>query len=237
MKKLVLLLAMLPFISFAKSDYRTLVEKGKKWTYNHETYQDFWDYFYILDGDTVVAGKDCLKMFSENRYNDGAIAYEGALYEENMKVYCFYSEKDEAVLLYDFDCEVGDTVTSMVVKDIHIDTIATVLKRYIFEPYLISGDGEELHVLLGNVSWIEGVGSEKDFFDMLPMAGNHNSLVACEVNGDFLFKHPSLPPSGIKTVERDFVNDNTVYDLQGRRLRPVPAKGMYIQNGKKVIIK
>ena len=57
MKKLVLLLAMLPFVLFAQSDYCPLVEKGKKWTYHHETNQDVWDYYYMLEGDTVVAGK------------------------------------------------------------------------------------------------------------------------------------------------------------------------------------
>ena len=54
MKKFVLLLALLPFVSFAQSDYRPLVEKGKKWTYHHETDQNVWDYYYILEGDTVV---------------------------------------------------------------------------------------------------------------------------------------------------------------------------------------
>lgn len=235
MKKLVLLLALLPFVSFAQSDYRPLVEKGKKWTYHHEINQDVWDYYYILEGDTVVAGKDCLKMSSEDKDNSGAVVYEGALYEENKKVYCFYPEKDEAVLLYDFDCEVGDTVKSMVVKEIRTDTIATEVKRYIFESYLISDDGEELHVLIGNASWIEGVGAEKDFFDMLPIAGNYNSLVGCEVNGEILFKLPPLPPSGINPIERDFMSDDIIYDLQGRRLRSVPAKGVYIQNGKKRI--
>ena len=232
MKKLVLLLALLPFVSFAQSDYRPLVEKGKKWTYHHETDQNVWDYYYILEGDTVVAGKDCLKMSSEDKDNSGVVVYEGALYEENKKVYCFYPNKNEASLLYDFDCEAGDT---MVVKEISTDTIATEVKRYIFEPYLISDDGEKLNVLLGNASWIEGVGAEKDFFDMLPMAGNYNSLVSCEVNGEILFKLPPLPPSGINPVERDFMSDGVIYDLQGRRLRFIPKRGVYIQNGKKRI--
>lgn len=227
--------------SFAQSDYRPLVEQGKKWTFQNNTYQNVYDYYYTLEGDTVVAGKNCQKMYSENKDNTGAVVYEGALYEENKKVYCFYPEKDETTLLYDFDCEAGDTKKSMVVKEIRTDTIATVVKRYIFEPYLMSDNGEEFYVLLGNVSWIESVGSEKDFFDMLPMAGNYNSLVACEVNGEFLFKLPPLPSSVIKPVERNFVNVNTVYDLQGRRSSN-PHKGINVirqSNGttRKVVVK
>ena len=235
MKKFVLLLALLPFVSFAQSDYRPLVEKGKEWTYRCKDLVYEFDYRYTLEGDTAVAGKNCLKMYSDNKYNKGEICYEGALFEENKKVYCFYPDKNEASLLYDFDCEAGDTVKSMVVKEISTDTIATEVKRYIFEPYLISDDGEKLNVLLGNASWIEGVGAEKDFFDMLPMAGNYNSLVSCEVNGEILFKLPPLPPSGINPVERDFMSDDVIYDLQGRRLRSIPKRGIYIQNGKKRI--
>ena len=68
MKQFLLMLAMMPLASFAQDGYRPLVEQGKKWTYHHDTYQYVYDYHYTLEGDTVVAGKDCLKMYSENRY-------------------------------------------------------------------------------------------------------------------------------------------------------------------------
>ena len=107
MKKYLLLLAMMPLASFAQDGYRPLVEQGKKWTYHHDAYQYVYDYHYTLEGDTVVAGKDCLKMYSENRYGDGERQYEGALFEENKKVYCFFPYKEESsieepALLYDF---------------------------------------------------------------------------------------------------------------------------------------
>ena len=115
MKQFLLMLAMMPLASFAQDGYRPLVEQGKKWTYHHDTYQYVYDYHYTLEGDTVVAGKDCLKMYSENRYGDGERQYEGALFEENKKVYCFFPYKEESsieepALLYDFDCKVGDTL-------------------------------------------------------------------------------------------------------------------------------
>ena len=66
---------MMPLASFAQDGYRPLVEQGKKWTYHHDTYQYVYDYHYTLEGDTVVAGKDCLKMYSENRYGDGMRAH------------------------------------------------------------------------------------------------------------------------------------------------------------------
>ena len=96
------------------NEYRPLVEEGKHWTYDdfmpmRPAEYDYY-YYYDLKGDTLIAGKNCLKMFLENLNNDGTVRYWAALYEENKKVYCFLRGKDEAVLLYDFDCQVGDTL-------------------------------------------------------------------------------------------------------------------------------
>jgi SPX domain protein involved in polyphosphate accumulation len=44
----------------------------------------------------------------------------------------------------------------------------------------------------------------------------------------------------IDTAIKSLKFDNTshkLYDLQGRRLTKAPAKGLYIQNGKKLIVK
>ena len=47
------------------------------------------------------------------------------------------------------------------------------------------------------------------------------------------------PETGIKAIRQlDYVQfDNSIYDLQGRQLSSKPNKGIYIQNGKKIIIK
>lgn len=42
---------------------------------------------------------------------------------------------------------------------------------------------------------------------------------------------------GIEIVKSKSVNDGIVYDLMGRRLDGKPARGMYIQNGKKYIVR
>ena len=43
--------------------------------------------------------------------------------------------------------------------------------------------------------------------------------------------------TGIQTIENGEVNSESVYDLQGRRVNNAAQKGLYIVNGKKVIIK
>ena len=177
------------------NEYRPLVEEGKHWTYDNfmplrpAKYDHY--YYYDLRGDTLIAGKKCLKMYSENQYNDSITRYEGALYEEYKKVYCFYPNKDEAKLLYDFDCEVGDTLHvsagQMLVKDIRTeDNGDIVIRKYILqwsEVYEDINYREEYDII-----WIEGVGATSDFFDMLPFPGNYNSLNACELNDEKLYQ-------------------------------------------------
>ena len=42
--------------------------------------------------------------------------------------------------------------------------------------------------------------------------------------------------SGISSVSADRAASGVVYDLQGRRVSQ-PAKGVFIQNGKKIVVK
>lgn len=243
MKQFLLMLAMMPLASFAQDGYRPLVEQGKKWTYHHDTYQYVYDYHYTLEGDMVVEGKDCLKMYSENKYGDGERQFEGALFEENRKVYYFNFDKDKLLaeqptLLYDFGCEVGD-VFHMNAIELVTQAISAVevngknVNRYDFQARRTINDSDEPFVI-GNLSWIEGVGSTLDFFGMLPLPGNYNSLVACEVNGEVIYQS-ATSIHGIKSNTPN--SGGAIFDLQGRRLSATPAKGVYIQNGKKRIVR
>lgn len=235
-KYLLLLLTLMSMASWAQENYLSLVEQGKKWTYRCNGHVYEFDYRYTLEGDTTVAGNDCLKMYSDNKDNKGEIRYEGALYEENKKVYCFYPEKDEATLLYDFGCKVHDTlkIGNVDLISLSIDTITGIIckgERYDFQAQLPE---EDESFVMGIVSWIEGVGATKDFFNMLPLAGNYNSLVACEVNGEVLYQSSTA----IQSVRSRQPNDNgAIFDLQGRRLSSLPSKGIYIQNGRKRIVR
>ena len=237
-KYLLLLVTLMSIASWAQENDLPLVEQGKKWTYHHANNEYVWDYYYTLKGDTVVSGKNCLKMYSDNKGNDGEICYEGSLFEEGKKVYCFYPEKDEANLLYDFDCKVGDTlkIGNVDLITLSIDTIVGIIckgEHYDFQAQWYDEDMGEPFVM-GTLSWVKGVGATLDFFNMLPLAGNYNSLVACEVNGDVLYQSSTA----IQNVRSHQPNDNgAIFDLQGRRLSFLPTKGIYIQNGRKRILR
>lgn len=220
-------------------EYHPLVVRGgKKWTYHHDTFENVYDYYYILEGDTVIAGKNCLKMYSENKDNQGEIRYEGALYEEDRKVYRFHQEIDVPEVLYDFDCQVGDTLpfqgAYLVIQAIEsVEILGMSRKRYDFQAYVKVEDSDEI-IVLGDGSWLEGIGSMKDFYNMIPFDGNYNSLMACEMNGVMIYQSPTA----IQSVRSYKPNTNgAIYDLQGRRLKAKPSHRVYIQNGKKRIMR
>ena len=177
-KYLLLLVTLMSIASWAQENDLPLVEQGKKWTYHHANNEYVWDYYYTLKGDTVVSGKNCLKMYSDNKGNDGEICYEGSLFEEGKKVYCFYPEKDEANLLYDFDCKVGDTlkIGNVDLITLSIDTIVGIIckgEHYDFQAQWYDEDMGEPFVM-GTLSWVKGVGATLDFFNMLPLVAMYS---------------------------------------------------------------
>ena len=68
-----------------------------------------------------------------------------------------------------------------------------------------------------------------DFYDILAEVDNADARIS--------MNFPDDGPTGISVVETDNVyNKKGTYDMQGRRVKS-PAKGLYIMNGKKIIIK
>lgn len=55
------------------------------------------------------------------------------------------------------------------------------------------------------------------------------------IEGRFAIRLGLGDVTGIKSIERDFNNGENYYDLQGRKIDQ-PAKGIYINNGKKVVV-
>ena len=90
--------------------YRPLVETGKKWIYkgSNDVTGQTWVVTMELKGDTLVAGKNCLKLYGYNLRNNGQDEYLGALMEKNRVVSCFLPGRVEPDTLYDFGLQAGD---------------------------------------------------------------------------------------------------------------------------------
>ena len=92
MKK-VLLFAMLllPQLLVAQDVYHTFTEDHKVWLYIHPNKTS--SYQFYTDGDTIVAGYDCMKLYSDNYVGHSGVKeneyrhYHGALFDEGKKTF------------------------------------------------------------------------------------------------------------------------------------------------------
>ena len=73
-----------------------------------------------------------------------------------------------------------------------------------------------------------------------------NGMITFQSNDPYEWSTPWAETTGINNIAHDVNGDNNVNgtdkqtvinDLQGRRLSAMPQKGVYIQNGKKIIVK
>ena len=71
--------------------------------------------------------------------------------------------------------------------------------------------------------------------------GYGRCIIDCSVNGQSIYRtndYDFYMNTSVSTPLRmDETTSSTLYDLQGRRLTAKPAKGIYIQNGQKIISK
>ena len=241
-------------------DYRPFVEDNKIWTCSGNPYGA--DIFYFrLQGDTLVNNQNCLKLYSQNRYNNGKILYEGALYEKDKRVYINKPEASECSLLYDFSLKPGEDVnlfiTELSLYDIADGVYALtdvfelhagqLLRIMVFYETAHFSNEKIVHYgqFLGN--WIEGVGPGY-MLDVLDNTGFNliggsygRCIIDCSVNGQSIYRttdyddrmRTSIP----KPIRMDETTSSLLYDLQGRHLNGKPTKGIYIQNGKKYVVK
>lgn len=120
MKKLVslLVLSTVCLVANATVPERKMLEQGKMWvyTYHHFEYREtpaadgssydhsMWETEYQLDGDTVIDGRDYMKLYRRDGRNYRNRKYYGAFREdEEGKVYMYgYNGKEEDGLVLDF---------------------------------------------------------------------------------------------------------------------------------------
>ena len=175
--------------------YRPMLKEGKAWNYKNyidgrpEEYN--YEYSYTLQGDTIVGGKSCLKLYLDSEQNGHAPTYTAAMYEEDGKVFYFPQGQEKAELLYDFTKGVGETIWEK--NGEYYKSILKVGKKDVvsvngqeFRRFEIShswnGDSPEASTL-----WVEGIGSNMDMFNIEPLPGNYNQLVSCYEDGQPIF--------------------------------------------------
>ena len=160
--------------------------------------------------------------------------------------------EDGELVLYDFNMQVGDKFPSVAGhEDIYVSSIETVTT--------LDGRSRKQWVLSNGLHIIDQVGcvdSNGEFLFYLNPSGLKQCvsiMISCTkddtriifpddstgireqfIDWPFDFSLTTSVPTPLRMNEG---TSSTVYDLQGRRLTSKPTKGIYIQNGRKVVVK
>ena len=262
MKKLILLFVLfctnLPFL--VADDYIPLVKEGAVWVYDWRfqmgdpasNYMKYW-----FEGDTIIEGEQykCQYIELALSYPERSVTkrFHRAWQEQNKKVYVWNNNLHKKDLYYDFNLKKGDSVP-------YLPNDPVDAKKEVTDEDTIKVNGIKRrrlqftydYVYMGNrieitTYWVEGIGGCKSLL-------NSNGAVGWDgpdgfeyfENGTCLFTQENfyLPRNGQGTASDipSHYDTNTekghspvYFDLQGRRLKGEPKRGLYIKDGKKVV--
>lgn len=207
-----------------------------------------YDFVLKVGDDAVFDGHQCKEILSDGIDGMSLYAYG---YEEGGCVILYALASIPAffapfptgqwVTLYDFNvqkdshCQMGAfCCDNMIVNEIGLMEDANHRKRR----YMSLSDAK-------NMAWpkryaVEGIGSSFGLFEFTNSItdGSGSRFVGCYDDDVCIFSAEdfnslSLGIHAVQTLMRNYA----VFDLQGRRLNAKPSKGLYIQNGKKYVVK
>lgn len=100
----------------------------------------------------------------------------------------------------------------------------------------------ELIIFADPVIWVEGIGSGAGpFSPWLPMPTT-GIVIDCKERRDAMFLFPKdlqdlQEPNAVRSEHSDMNERDVIFNLLGRQLQGKPQRGVYIQDGRKVVIK
>ena len=236
--------------------YRPLLEDKKTWycasyrsdamSYKEENVQ--WYFQYFIDGDTVVNGKTCWKLYANNHYRSGKTEYICAAYEEDRKVYYFNEGAAEPQLLYDFSMNAGESVSLILPANLQMrgGSLQKIGDQFSYN------QGQSVHThYFDTTMWNEGTGSAFGLFliSFFGRVGANYKLLLCTVGDKTIYDSHYVDSGKLTSVDTPKVApvaNNAIYDLSGRRVANSSEiqgssfrlpKGVYIQGGKKFVVK
>ena len=213
--------------------YKPMLKDGRVWNCIEIHYKagklDTLAFDYRIEGTIEKDGYVCYNLYQGSKQID-------LYYEEGPKVY-HYTENGWD-LLFDFTLSPGEVGQEY----LFVDEVKTIVMKGVSRRCLFSSwsflDGTKW-------CWIEGIGSSmtgprnEDIFNR-PVIGSFFGMKLMSVydgdvcifeSDDLLGKGTSVPGiSSTRTAE-----STGIYDLQGRRLSGKPARGIYIEKGKKIL--
>lgn len=233
-----------PLLSWAQQTFKPVLTTGKVWEVGTFNCYD-WDdgspsetgrYYVAVDGDTIVNGLDCKKIVIAP--SDGLQPSRTFVArEEGGKVWRVKDDGTE-VLLFDIGLKAHDRVgAGYVLEQDVVCANGVYRKRLLIDSGVDQADAEYCYYV------VEGIGINKDewlFNNAMGIAGEgeYCRMLTCSENGVVIFTEDdfAMPHSAITSVNADPAKAE-MYDLQGRKVDQPTQPGIYISQGKKMVVK
>ena len=249
-RSIFLILLLFSTVSYSQnnSSPRLLVD-GKTWEYLLvHTYIDFSDVkqkvdsIYVrvwIDGDSIVDAQTYHRMRISR--SDGATAPDELWRENDGKVFLLNRLNGKEELMYDFTLKAGDRFSMQGINNLTVKSNDEVLVNDVIRKRITIAQSEVF-------PWVEGVGNAGLLTEPLGSPfGNGMAwhLLSCVENGEVIFGEKDFYAPAYDGSITDSTHDvaapvrekgdDIFHDLQGRRLNGIPQKGVYIQNGRKMV--
>lgn len=214
------------------------------------------DCIFTMHGDTLIGDRLYKKVYCqfEEHYEDKEQHYYCAVREDAYQVFIIEEKTKEEKLLYDFS-RPGELIT-ITYNDFkfartggeHRSRFLPGQRKYSVCRY----SGDEVDYSNDPGYWIDGVGAPfnnpfaLEFSHLLfdePKLGKEIYVLTCMKDGKYIYcmEWMDSPVEPTSIDDRNHADNSqkasNLYDLQGRRLSAIPQKGVYIQNGKKKLVK
>lgn len=221
----------------AQDGSHVFLKEGKVWNcilhYGPDGNTEY--YKNIICGDSIVNGFTYFKMYRETDAVS-ELDYYALWREDKGKVYAYVPYVDKERLMYDFSAQLGSEVVCEGIRT-QVKVVAKVTV------------GEQsfncLSILVSDdyiVNWVEGIGSPYGPGCPLgPMLSNgkRTELLSCYEDERLIFESTDFNKAFFARIHMPTSSQDKshpIYELNGVSIKQL-RKGVYIQNGKKMLIK
>lgn len=237
-------------------DYRPLVKDGRTWN-------SYWTNGYYevrveesICGDSIIDGEKWYKLYTMMKeWNTDTVVskqgLKGFLREQDRQVF-YLNRNGSKQLLYDFNLNTGDTWSEIsdryeteriIVSGIDMISSEGITYRRFKLNAILEMNADEPLYHYDDGYWTEGIGCCKGLLNTTGwfIPGGTTKLLSCYDGDICIFKADAIDDSGTASIDKPIQHGNVkpcvIHDLQGRRLTGKPTKGVYIQNGRKVVVR
>ena len=218
-----------------------LLRNGRTWYYEWDDWQVRYDVREYVDGDTTINGIEWKRIFCERPVGSSPFL-EKFMREDGYKVFEMPNQVEaKEHLLFDFSVGQGFSFS----KGYSIAEVSATRKFescgniYRALEFTLSLDG---NILQPKGYWVEGIGSDFGIYGELSFFkdyGNNLYFRSVYDGNECVFKADVFSRKLLDIQPFPFNNHSASchYDLQGRRLTTQPRRGLYIKDGRKMVVK